>query len=163
MAYYKLQHHNLDPYPNPKDRNPLYINEPQLIDRSKIDCGYDEIGTPEQSEDNVRIFVPLDINADAILRRLDYYVYRYKEANEKNEMNFWQDVDGLVSQIEIYDQVWSVRDGSVGEGRHSKEAIELVRRFVHKLEEIPGGGAELFPFELIRDLKDEFPGIKDVE
>ena len=60
----------------------------------------------------------------------------------------------LVSQIEIYDQVWSIRDGNAGEGRHSKKAIELVKRFVDKLEEIPDGGTELFLFELIRDLKD---------
>jgi hypothetical protein len=47
----------------------------------------------------------------------------------------------LISQVEIYDQLWYVR--------HLKE-------FIVNLEEIPDGCAEIFPFELIDELKEEF-------
>ena len=90
----------------------------------------------------------------------------------------------LISQIEIYDQVWSVRgqwrsrqndhgkgerneltdhgvagserNGNSGIRRHSAEAIELVKRFVAELEEIPDGCAETFPFEVIEELRGEY-------
>ena len=41
-------------------------------------------------------------------------------------------------------------------GDHSAEATELVRKFVEALESIPDGCAEMFPFQLIEDLKDEY-------
>ena len=31
-----MEHHSLDPYPEPKDKSPLYINEPWLIDKSLL-------------------------------------------------------------------------------------------------------------------------------
>ena len=72
------------------------------------------------------------------------------------------DVYRLVSQIEIYDQVWRIRDGDMTvdkNGRicgHSRKAIQLVREFIEILEKIPDGCAELFPFELIDELKEEY-------
>lgn len=42
------------------------------------------------------------------------------------------------------------------EGEHSSEAIELVRKFVKMLEEIPDGCADLFLFELIDELRNEY-------
>ena len=44
------------------------------------------------------------------------------------------------------------------EGDHSKEAIELVGEFVAMLEEIPDGCAELFPFEIIDELRQKYLG-----
>ena len=44
------------------------------------------------------------------------------------------------------------------EGRHSREAVELVREFVAKLESIPDGCAECFPFETIEELRREYLG-----
>ena len=78
--------------------------------------------TPDENRDNIRIYVPLDLNKDAILRRLDSIIFHYGEANEANEFNFAQDVEMLISQIEIYDQTWFVRH--IPESRdHSQEAI----------------------------------------
>ena len=105
--------------------------------------------------DNVRIYIPLDLNKDTIIRRLDSLIYHYGEANEGNELEFRVDVNLLIFQIEIYDQVWYVRH-MPKEGRHSKEAIELVEAFVKKLEDIPDGCAECFPFETIDELKREY-------
>ena len=67
-------------------------------------------------------------------------------------MNFSADVDALISQIEIYDQIWYVRHMPLDGGR-SMEAKELVREFIARLESIPDGCAECFPFELIEQLR----------
>ena len=96
-----------------------------------------------------------NIYSDLILRRLEHVIRRYGEADEENESNFSADVDAIISQIEIYDQVWYVRHMPEN-GRHSAEAIELVRKFVSRLEEIPDGCAECFPFETIEELKTEY-------
>ena len=149
-----MEHHTLDVYPIPKDKAPLYINEPWLIDRSLLEISNGS-AEPEQEEDNIRVYIPLDINKNAILRRLDTMIIHYGEANEKNELDFSIDVDMLVSQIEIYDQIWYVRHVPE-DGAHSAEAVALVREFIEKLEEIPDGCAEIFPFELIEELKKEF-------
>lgn len=60
----------------------------------------------------------------------------------------------LVFQIEIYDQIHYVRGNM--EGKNSEEAINLIRDFVDQLKEIPDGCAELFPFELIDELEEEY-------
>ena len=41
-------------------------------------------------------------------------------------------------------------------GNHSREAKALVKEIIKRLEEIPNGCAECFPFELIDELKREY-------
>ena len=158
-----MEYHNLDIYPEPQDKKPLFINEPWLVDPSF----YYLEKMPEEQVDNVRVYVPLDISAEDILRRLSVFVYHYGEANEDNESDFSNDVRGLVSQIEIYDQVWMAREQGAPaeqnrsyredwERKHSPKTVDLVKRFVEELEAIPDGCAELFPFELIDELKEEY-------
>lgn len=111
-----MTHHPLDVHPIPKETSPLYVNEPWLIDLSILEQAQlitNLRRAPDQKDDNIRIYVPLDLNKDAILRRLNSIIYRYGEANEENEMDFSQDVRMLISQIEIYDQIWY--------GRHMPE------------------------------------------
>ena len=90
-----------------------------------------------------------------ILRRLSEVISRHGEASEKNEADYIYDVVMLISQIEIYDQVWFARH-MPKEGKHSAEAIELVKEFVQKLEEIEVYDAETFPYSTIDKLKMEF-------
>ena len=148
-----MERHRLDPYPIPKDRTPLCINEPWLIDKSLLD--YPPHREPDKKEDNVRIYIPMDLNRDAILRRLDRVIAQYGEAAEENEMEFSIDVGMVISQLEIYDQVWFVRH-MPPDGEHSMEAISLVKEIVTRLEEIPDGCAEYFPFDTIDELKREY-------
>ena len=148
-----MERHRLDPYPIPKDRTPLCINEPWLIDKSLLD--YPPHREPDKKEDNVRIYIPMDLNRDAILRRLDRVIAQYGEATEENEMEFSIDVGMVISQLEIYDQVWFVRH-MPPDGEHSMEAISLVKEIVTRLEEIPDGCAECFPFDTIDELKREY-------
>lgn len=134
-----MAHHNLDPFPIPKDKDPQYVNEPWLIDKPLSELP--EMAAPDEDDDNVRIYVPLDLSKDAILRRLERVIAQYGEATEENESEFSMDVDAIISQIEIYDQVWYVRH-MPEDGGHSTEAVALVKEFVARLEEIPDGGAE---------------------
>lgn len=61
----------------------------------------------------------------------------------------------LVSQIEIYDQIWYARHMTENSNL-SREVVELVKEFIARLEEIPDGCAESFPFELIDTLRKEY-------
>jgi hypothetical protein len=150
----QLEHHDLDIRPIPEDKEPLFINEPWLIDDSIYESMWGK-KEPENTDDNIRVYVPLDINRQAILRRLERIITQYGEANEENEFSFSAEVDMLISQVEIYDQIWCARHVPK-QGKHSAEAIGLVKAFISKLEDIPDGCAELFPFELIDELKEEF-------
>ncbi len=150
-----MAHHKLDPYPFPKDKGALYINEPWIADKTLLE--YPKDSDIDQKNDNVRIYVPIDLNKDAILRRLDRIIYHYEEANEANESEFRTDVNMLIAQVEIYDQIWYVKH-MPKDGGHSVEAAELVREFVAKLEDIPDGCSECFPFDTIDELKAEYFG-----
>lgn len=150
-----MKHHHLDPYPDPKDKSVLFINEPWIADKTHLE--YNKDSDIDKKEDNVRVYVPIDLSKDAILRRLDRIIYHYEEANEDNESEFSIDVNMLIAQMEIYDQIWYVRH-MPRDGEHSVEAVALVKEFVARLEEIPDGCAEYFPFETIDELKSEYLG-----
>ena len=48
-----MDHHNLDTYPKPKEKTPLYVNEPWVVD---ITIGGDfGMSVKPDSEDNIRI------------------------------------------------------------------------------------------------------------
>ena len=148
-----MEHHRMDPYPMLQDKTPLYINEPWLIDKSLLE--YPQHREPEEQPDNVRFYIPMDLNQEAILRRLDRVIAQYGEATEENEMEFGIDVGMIISQVEIYDQVWFIRH-MPKEGKHSQEGIAVVREIITRLEEVPDGCAECFPFETIDELKQEY-------
>lgn len=148
--------HDLDVYPNPKEKQPMFINEPWLVDLSLLN-NEDLSKEPEPQKDNIRIYVPVDLNAAAILRRLDYIIQQFGPAREKNEMNYSVAVGQLISQIEIYDQIWYARNvPSNGVIKHSEEACALVERFINVLKDMDVLDAELFPYEEIEQLKKEY-------
>lgn len=62
-------------------------------------------------------------------------------------------IESLTNPI-VYKQ-WFVRH-MPKKGEHSREAKKLVAEIVSRLENIPDGGAESFPFELIDELKEEY-------
>jgi hypothetical protein len=148
-----MEHHTLDPYPIPREKTPLYINEPWIADKSLLEFPLQR--EPENKEDNIRIYVPMDLNKDAILRKLNRVIIHYGEANEANESEFQIDVSMIIAQIVIYDQVWYARHAPDNQ-RHSDEAVELVKAVISELENIPDGCAERFPFEMIGELRLEY-------
>lgn len=127
-----------------------------LIDGSLLESGKkrEVLRKPETQEDNIRVYIPLDLNRKAILRRLDDVIQRYGIATELNESGFRGDVGQVISQLEIYDQIWHIR--RMAEGKHSCNAVRLVQDIIQRLEAIPDGCAECFPFELIDRLKAEY-------
>ena len=148
-------HHRIDPKPVPEQVS--YINEPWIVDGTKMPMQEGKFKPEElidKSPDNVRVYVPLDISHSAVMRRLSAVIQKYGEANEENEFAFETDVCRLITQVEIYDQLHYVRGNM--EGKHSEEAINLIRDFVDQLKEIPDGCAEIFPFELIDELEEEY-------
>ncbi len=148
-----MEQHKLDQYLITKDESPLYVNEPWLIDKQLLELPLR--AEPDDCKDNVRIYIPMDLNKEAILRRLDGIIYHYGEVNEENEYQFSVDVAELISQLEIYDQVWHERHMPDGRA-HSIEGIDLAKEFVAKLEQIPDGCSECFPFDVIEELKGEY-------
>jgi len=144
-------HHDLDIYPMPKDQAPLFVNEPWIVDGSLLEGVTGEVNMPD---DNIRVYVPLDISKDVILLRLKIIIAKYGEANEANELDFLAEVRQLVYQIELYDQIWTARNSVDG----MDKVVELVEAFVALLEEIPDGCAEYFPFALIEELKQDYLG-----
>lgn len=64
-----MKHHRLDSYPIPKDKTPLLYNEPWLIGKSLLE--HLQHREPEIQPDNIRIYIPMDLNQEAILRYLD--------------------------------------------------------------------------------------------
>lgn len=64
-----MEHHRLDSYSISKDKTPLYINESWLIDKSLLE--HLQHREPEIQLDNIRIYIPMDLNQRAILRWLD--------------------------------------------------------------------------------------------
>ena len=144
----------LDPYPIPKEDSPRFINVPWLVDAS-IDVERSSLTQPEAEKDNRRVYVPIDLNKKAILRRLDEIIRRYGAANERNESDFSLDVRRLLYQVEIYDRIWFVRHMPENE-KHSHEGISLIQAFIKRLEEIPDECAECFPFNMIEELRNEY-------
>lgn len=144
----------LDPYPIPKEESPLFINVPWLVDAS-IDVECSSSTQPEAENDNRRVYIPIDLNKKAILRRLDEIIRRYGSATERNELDFSLDVRRLLYQVDIYDRIWFVRYMPENK-KHSHEGISLIQDFVKRLEEIPDECAECFPFEMIEELRNEY-------
>ena len=149
-----MEHHTLDIGPIPNDKTPSYINEPWLIDRSLDGDGL-RVKEPDADSDNIRIYIPMDLNKRAIIRRLHEIIFRYREATEANEMDFYVEVGRLINQIEIYDQIWFVRNMPKDQ-KHSIEAKELVAEFIQVLKSIPEADSETFPYETISELSQEY-------
>ena len=160
--------HKLDCKPIPE--NVLYINELDLADsvpyETNIEMEKALTGKCKKEggvlpNDNVRIYVPIDINADAIMRRLHLLFVTMDYPTEDNESAYSFAVRRIISQLEIYDQVCVTRNfensvqKELGGVRHSREGIELARRIADYLEE-NDGTAELFPWDEIEKLRKEF-------
>ena len=160
--------HILDCKPIPE--NVLYINELNLVDslpyETNIETEKALTGKRKKEggvlpDDNVRIYVPIDINPEAIMWRLNFLFVTMDYPTEDNESAYSFAVRRIISQLEIYDQVCVTRNfensvqKELGGVRHSREGIELARRIADYLEE-NDGIAECFPWDEIEELRKEF-------
>ena len=111
-------HHDLDIHPIPE--KVLYINDLSIADTAfgyetkkqhqKAITGKIHANGGILADDNVRIYIPLDLNADQILSRLQQIYRIMGSPKDMNEMEFSFEVGKIISQLEIYDQVWVARD-----------------------------------------------------
>lgn len=156
-------HHTLDIHPLPKDQTPLFINEPWLIDETiyfETAAQKQKAKEPEQEEDNRRIYIPLDLNKAAFLRRLNHVLDKYGSITWRNESNIRTEVWSIISQIEIYDQIWFVREGEYPRDEHgmitghSQHAREVIKQIIARLEKIDS--CEDFPYDMIDELRKEY-------
>jgi hypothetical protein len=161
-------HHKLGIHPFPTDV--LYVNELSLAgktpyetkqDMDKALIGRKKLNGGILPDDNVRIYVPMDLNVDIIMWQLYSLHSTLGYSTERNESVYCSGGGKVISQLEIYDQVWAARnledtvqkeDGGV---RHSHQGIELAKQIVKYLEEIEGT-AECFPYDGIQELREVF-------
>lgn len=160
-------HHDLDIHPIPE--KVLYINDLTIADTAsyyETRKQYQKALTGETRanggilpDDNVRIYVPLDLNANQILHRL-HQIYRVMGSpDDMNESDFCVETGKIIAQLEIYDQVWVARDlknaVKINANIHSPKGIQLAREIISVLME-DEGCAECFPYDIISELKTEF-------
>lgn len=163
-----VMHHKLDISPIPE--SVLYVNDLSLAQ----EVPYEFISDIEKAatgkckkeggilpDDNVRIYVPMDLNADNIMYQL-YSLYRLLgEPTEKNEYKYSSGVRKIISQLEIYDQVCTVRNFEQAVEKenngihHSRQGISLAKEIVSYMEDNEGD-AECFPYEEIEELRKAF-------
>lgn len=96
----------------PISKKATYINETWIADctiQLWVEDNYQPKDLVDASDDNIRVYVPLDICQTAVMRRLRSISHKYREANEGNEIAFESEVCTLISQIEIHDQTHYVR------------------------------------------------------
>ena len=161
-------HHKLDIHPIPESVH--FVNELDIASTTQYSSQkqYEEALTGKTissggvlPDDNIRIYVPIDISADSIMRKLREIYDMLGLPDDKNEPYFEQEFGKLLSQLEIYDQIWAVRDlrHSVrkvnGGVYHSANGIELAEKVIRFLKE-NAGKAKCFPFEQIDELSSEF-------
>lgn len=82
-------HHRIDPAPEPE--KVIYINETWIADNTiqpRVEDQYQPQDLINDSSDNIRVYVPLDISLTAVLRRLSSIVQKYGELNKNNEVAF---------------------------------------------------------------------------
>ena len=144
-------HYNLTYAPS-SNAKPLYLDEQWLID----DTYYEFKNlNPQDKSDNVQVFIPLNLNKYQILRRLDRVISEFGAASERNEFAYRRAVEKILTQLEIFDQIWCERM-SIEDGKHYSLTIEIAEKVIKKLEAIPDACAECFPFETIDELKEEY-------
>lgn len=161
-------HHKLDIRPIPEEV--LYVNDLSLTgaltyetkdDMQKAVTGKKKSEGGILPDGNVRIYVPMDLNADGIIRLLYALYASLGYPTECNESAYYSGVRKIITQLEIYDQVWvarkveeSVQKENGGE-RRSRNGIELAGKIIKYLEENEGT-AECFPYEEIEELRGTF-------
>lgn len=125
-------HHKLDIHPIPEEM--LYVNAPSLAVKAPYETE-DEmekaVTGKKKSEggilpdDNVRIYVPMDLNADDIMRQLYALYGALGEPAESNESVYYSGVRKIITQLEIYDQVWVERK--------VEESVQKIRKGAYNI------------------------------
>lgn len=159
--------HNLDIHPIPE--KVLYINELGIADTAfyynteeqhqKVLTGRTRTNGGILPDDNCSGLCTAGLKCYSDIERLQQIYQIMESPDDTIELEFSYQVDKIISQLEIYDQVWVARDlGNavrIEEHLHSKKGIELAGKIVSILLE-DEGCAERFPYDIVDELKMEF-------
>lgn len=94
-------------------------------------------------DDNVRIYVPMDLNADFLLWRLHSLYESLGFPDEGNESAYQEAVGQLISLLQVYDAAQAEKEQARG---HSRKGKRLASEMIRCMEEHEGT-AEHFPYE----------------
>lgn len=160
--------HNLDS--NPVPEKIIYINELDFL----FPDIYEDMGVLKQAmagltkrdggvlpDDNVRIYLPLDINADSIMNQLEQLYAEFGEPTEDNESMFLNGVRKIINQLEVYDQFWcgcelnDATQDKLGGSCHSRRGLMLSKQII-SLMKANEGVAEFYPYNEIDELEQEY-------
>lgn len=147
---------NLDIKPKPTE-NVLYINDLSL---ANLFTEVLEVSSEEKMinppDDNVRVYVPLDLSYGTLYEELFLIIKRYDgSATFKNEGDFCCDIDRWFKRLEIYDRVRFVRDRNAIEKNHCDKAVELGQLAVKELADCDNDG-DYFPHNMIEEIETYF-------
>ena len=151
---------HLDHHPIPEN-NAIYVNDLTLAAETpyQFQAEYEMALTGKKKSeggilpnDNVRIFVPMDLNGEDIMYQLCSLYDMLGTPSWQNENAYSLFVGRLINLLKIYDQYHSQRDSAA----HSREGVELARKIVKYLEENDSGTADDFPFAQIDELREAF-------
>lgn len=160
-------YHKLDSHP--VSSHAIYVNDLRFVndfsyeseaELEKAITGKIEIEGEIIPDDNVRIYVPMDLNADAIMHQLYMLYDALGPVDEGNEFHYSSGLARIILQLEVYDQAWIAREtrknnqafSAIG---HSLRGIKLAKQLVEYLK-ANEGVAECFPYEEIEELKEKF-------
>lgn len=100
-------------------------------------------------DDNVRVYVPMDINADSILGELSFIHSMLGPATERNEYSYQFFVSKVLSKLSIYCEYQGI-----------DKTRELVKEIISCLWSMEGL-CEEFPYTEIRELEEKYGGNYD--
>lgn len=112
-------------------------------------------------DDNVRVYIPLDINADSLLYELRMLFYTLGMPDESDEFSYFEGMRKIYRKLEIYDEALMEKYPEQTmccseEGKkHSIFSICVVREMIQIMEENEGCG-EMFPYDTIDTLEEEY-------
>lgn len=143
-------HYDIDDKPIPEEV--LYINNPLITTMAEGGIS---------ANDNIRVYVPMDLNHSSILQELSAVYELLGSPNEENEIDFFFLTNKIIQKLEIYDRIWVIQDSKniirmKREGTlHSQKGMSLAREIIAYLKK-DEGLADAFPFETIEQLKEEW-------
>ncbi len=156
----------IEDHPIPEDV--FYVNDINLVGgiQYELIADYEKAKTGKTikeggilPDDNIRIYIPLDLNSDSIMAELEYLYYSLGEVSENNEFVYCSGVRKIIKKLEIYDQAMlkSKKSKAVKKGEifHSIKGIKLAKDIVKYLA-YNDGCAELFPYDEIDKLNKEY-------
>lgn len=162
-------HYDIDDKPIPEEA--LYINDPFMTTMVEPYCLVSDYQMAQSAKtkaeggilpnDNIRVYVPMDLNHSNILKELSAVYELLGSPNEENELDFFFLTNKIMQKLEIYDQIWVTQDpeNTIRMKRegifHSQKGMALVKEIIAYLEK-DEGLADMFPFEIINQLKEEW-------